>query len=594
MKGGTKSIAIAKVKSDGNKLRNLTEFQSDRDVVLVAVSSVGMALKFASTSIIDKEIALAAVTRQGFALKYVPVELKDKELVTIAVSKDGLALQFVPEELKDKELVTIAVSKLGSALCFVPDGLKDKELVTRAVNEDGNAIQFVPEGLLDQQLILTAVRNYGPSLAYIPPKLQNKEIFLSAINNRGASLGFVPIDLMDDDIVLAAVNQSGTALQFVPENLRTKEVVVAALSNNIHALEFLSTELIQSYDIETQFPQIMHKRLARELNERIATHTEDMEGDRYPYDKYMTQEDQLQLDGEDIVTIYISMHGGIKMSPLPKMPTNTVLGSSVGLCQLTEDVLTRLTMLKELYSTHVPSIANETYNRTYHTRVNAVALLTSNKAALQVVHPDKTSEEIQQMYLTQARQTNFIRSYKTDRIYSVQNDTKNLVMGIYIVNTNNVRLRDAMSGVPPIHVPVPVSRNITQETFDILQSQNLNNVHVATAILDTMIGPGSMGMVDSDGAFKSSEVYTTIPHYDRLTLYAILTFFGRMGIRHVNIVEHSCRVDLTIPKAPDYIHRQLSEKEKERGANITAQLKAHGMGGYTKKSRFIKKSSMSR
>ena len=136
---------------------------------------------------------------------------------------------------------------------------------------------------------------------------------------------------------------------------------------------------------------------------------------------------------------------------------------------------------------------------------------------------------------------------------------------------------------------------IAQETFDEIQSQNLNNVEVATTI-----GSG-MGMIDVAGRpYKSNTLYTNIHHYHMLKLSTILNFFGRMGIKHVNIIEHSCRVFGPKLTPPEHIQRQTSETEKERGANMTVQFKEKNMGGkrdlicYTKKSRLSKNAFMSR
>ena len=84
--------------------------QSDKEVVLAAVTQYGLALEYAHASLqLDKEVVLAAVTHDGYALKYAHASLKsDKEVVLAAVTQYGGALVHADASLQtDLEILLV-------------------------------------------------------------------------------------------------------------------------------------------------------------------------------------------------------------------------------------------------------------------------------------------------------------------------------------------------------------------------------------------------------------------------------------------------------------------------------------------------------
>jgi hypothetical protein len=443
----------------------------------------------------------------------------------------------------------------------------------------------VPREFITKEMAISAVSQYGYTLQYVPDELMDKKIVLTAVKKYGPAIEYAPEALIDHEIALLAVTHKGMALKYVPDRLKNKEVIITAVLQDKKALQFVPDVLKRTYayDIDSILGKYAQPQKTEELHDRIANYDQrtpeeiDDEPLLYPYDKFMTPSEQISLEGGDTVTIYIHMHGTMSMTPIPARPTNTVLGTSVGLCSFSVigDELSRLNKIKEIYTTHPISEANRLYNDIYKIRVDISGAL--QNPVLQTADPTKSWPVLQHQYITQSLKTNFIRSYKTERYYSVSGKSS-LVYGLYVIHTTNESLLDAIKRLPLTRTVLPTGdfHPITQEDFDALQSQNINNVSVANAILDG-------GMLAPDGSPVESNSKYTIQHYENLTLSSILDFFGRLGIKHVNIIEASCRVFLgDIP--PPYIQRQHSHYEEERGAHAQARLEELGHGG-TRKTR---------
>lgn len=139
--------ALEQSRRDGMSLRQVClEFQTDRDVVLAAVTSNGYALKYVKQEFqADKEIVLAAVKSNGYALNFcLPEFQNDRQVVLAAVKFNQYALKFVGEELRgDREIVREAVKSNGYALKFASKELKDdSDIVIEALKSDPSALQF--------------------------------------------------------------------------------------------------------------------------------------------------------------------------------------------------------------------------------------------------------------------------------------------------------------------------------------------------------------------------------------------------------------------------------------------------------------------
>ena len=90
-----KDEALIAVRCNGLKLEDCSdELQSDREVVLAAVSNNGLALSFADKPFAqvklkaDREIALAAVQNNGLALKYVNDARRQERYICMAAVKN--------------------------------------------------------------------------------------------------------------------------------------------------------------------------------------------------------------------------------------------------------------------------------------------------------------------------------------------------------------------------------------------------------------------------------------------------------------------------------------------------------------------------
>ena len=117
------AIALTAVTSGpGALLSNVVpELRSNRTIVSAAVRRDGMALKRAGSYNSDFDIVLLAVESRGIALKFADSELRSNiKIVAAAVKNNGLALQFVSHEFQDdnKEIVMAAVRRTGFAIKF--------------------------------------------------------------------------------------------------------------------------------------------------------------------------------------------------------------------------------------------------------------------------------------------------------------------------------------------------------------------------------------------------------------------------------------------------------------------------------------------
>ena len=163
-KKSIKQTVLELVSENGCLLKNLPEFQDDRDIVLAAVRQSGLALLYASDDLKkDKDIVLAAASQNVGALAYASWGLrKDRDFMLAAVKKDCRALRFASEELsKDPEFVLEAVKKNSYVLQFLSEELrKDPDIVLAAVKQDGCALEDASDELRkDPDIVLAAMKN---------------------------------------------------------------------------------------------------------------------------------------------------------------------------------------------------------------------------------------------------------------------------------------------------------------------------------------------------------------------------------------------------------------------------------------------------
>lgn len=169
-----KEFFIEFLKTNGYLLKDVPEFQQDKEVVLHAVQKDGQSLQYASKKLQeDKEVVLNAVQRDGLSLQYASPELQaDKEVVLHAVKENGFALQYTP--LKDLDVIMAAVSQNYLAFQIVSE-LLDKEFVKRVLFLDGRCYPDIDDRLKDDPEIMAYARySQIPFLFRFNPGAQKK------------------------------------------------------------------------------------------------------------------------------------------------------------------------------------------------------------------------------------------------------------------------------------------------------------------------------------------------------------------------------------------------------------------------------------
>jgi len=82
--------ALATLKKEGYKLRDMPQYQGDKELVLAAVKDYGLALKQASSALqADRQVVMAAVKNNGMAIDYAsPALQKDKVIKKTAAAQE--------------------------------------------------------------------------------------------------------------------------------------------------------------------------------------------------------------------------------------------------------------------------------------------------------------------------------------------------------------------------------------------------------------------------------------------------------------------------------------------------------------------------
>jgi hypothetical protein len=285
------------------------------------------------------------------------------------------------------------------------------------------------------------------------------------------------------------------------------------------------------------------------------------------------------------VTIYISMHGGENIDESLTSPIlNTVVSKigRLGLCSWGPPI-SSMNFYKKLVTLNNqfegPSVIenNLSYSKQIQNKLDKEL-----KQRLAEEHNLPWSE-IGREYKKAVRYnpSEYIRTYTHDKTFSVGLDQFTLTYGIYIIGVNNMddkmysalRKPNKIQYTYPNKEVVDILEKGTQQTesfphYLTNQSYNLLNTDYLFNISEAITG-------QKFGFDKSieTEKYTNIPHYDKVYLSDILTYFKKLGVEHVNIIDDSCR----FTKQPPPLLRQESFKEKQ-GWNEFTQ-KHPKMGG---------------
>jgi hypothetical protein len=305
-----KKIILILVSVNGYFLKFITEFRSDRDVVIAAVSSSPCSLEYAADNFQDDlDIVNLAISGSGAALQYASPRLKSRvDLVLKSlVNNNGHILKYLPDQIrKDKALALIAIEN-GLDYYFLDEELKsdrnicleyvkkkgavgfgnlinafksDKEICLEAIRNtdqyeeqiwasdyedyheiegsvDNTALQFASEELNnDREVVLEAVKQNGTALCWASEELRSdREIVFEAVKRYGSVLQYASIELRNDrEIVLTAVKIFSYSLRFASPLLQNdKEIVKAALlsagTDKRHILRYTSEEIRQDEEI---------------------------------------------------------------------------------------------------------------------------------------------------------------------------------------------------------------------------------------------------------------------------------------------------------------------------------------------------------
>jgi hypothetical protein len=82
--------ALATLKKEGFRLRDMPQYMNDKPIVLAAVSDYGLSLKHASPALqADKAVVMAAVKNNGMAIDHASLSLqKDPEIIKAANAQE--------------------------------------------------------------------------------------------------------------------------------------------------------------------------------------------------------------------------------------------------------------------------------------------------------------------------------------------------------------------------------------------------------------------------------------------------------------------------------------------------------------------------
>lgn len=265
-----KSLILDMVKKDPSKLKNLHEYQDDREVVMQAITINPSVFQYASERLRnDKEIALKVVAKNYEMLRFLGDELKENANVfLVAITNNYHSYRYLPESLKDnKEIMSVVISQIGEYLKDASPRLKDDEqLVLTAIKNSPSAFAYASSRLKnDLRFILkffkifpirkeNELRTFFASLPneVVSLIIDNKIVMLELIKKIGTSAYLHVSDELkkDKEIVLETIKKSKTIPSRLPkELLDDKELMLQAVNISGYNLEFVSDRLKDDEDI---------------------------------------------------------------------------------------------------------------------------------------------------------------------------------------------------------------------------------------------------------------------------------------------------------------------------------------------------------
>jgi hypothetical protein len=392
------------------------------------------------------------------------------------------------------------------------------------------------------------------SFRQIPAEIKTREFVLSIAGSFNFSLAEVPEYQDDDEIALKSVLYDGRQFHDVSERLKHDErIALATITKNRGLIKLLPLSFLRNKSFAIK-AVTMHPSLVHYFSYDIKLDPEFIKVAKItcipPKSDF--------VNPKKTVTIKITTHGTDLESLLsPDLPTNSVIGGSVGICKINDKsscamLVEKIDHLKELYATHNIKDANAIYECTsFHDPIAYRDLYST----LQKIHPN---ENIDELY---SRETSYKRQYYKDHKYENNFDMPNFPRGIFIIHSD-IELPTFTGDIPVI------GYQNSKESQESLQRLNLMN-----GIVSRHFGNG--GFEAFGAVVKEFEFMGKVDQYEFLTLTHILLFFQSLGFEHVNILDESCRVHESVDQphnsdaptelpTPPELPRERSDKEKER------------------------------
>ena len=190
-----KKYALKAVQANGNCLKHLKHFCSDKDIVLAAVKNFGASFRFADEIFVtDEEIAFAAVSSGCKLTDFKLSVRKNPNFVLQAVKNGEISSIFhLNQALIDKELALKLVSANGCALRELYAYKNDKDVVLAAVASNYHSMRSVDKNLSKDKEFLMEVLDINPlSFEYFDTDCRSdKEIALKAVSLNPLMVNFV-------------------------------------------------------------------------------------------------------------------------------------------------------------------------------------------------------------------------------------------------------------------------------------------------------------------------------------------------------------------------------------------------------------------